>query len=771
MTETLAPKRTPSRHLASLLALGAGLITPLIATPALAQGAAAEGAPGDIVVTARSRAESIEKVPLSVTAFTAAAMEQKSIQSLSDVARFTPGLSFENFSGGFATPVIRGQTQTSVTALESNVSTFYDGVYIPRSWAIDTGVATLDRVEVVKGPQSARYGRNAFAGAINYVPRKASLTAGLSGEVTGTVGSDKRYDGGIFLNLPLASNFAIAGGYTISTYDGSWHNASPYANANVSPGTTGNIGGYTNKAYAVSAVYQPIDAWRLEFSWSAFDINREANASTVLTEASGQLNCGTLRSGHASLLCGSLSGNPGAVSADPRSYGAVTSTQILRAFTSYKLSDRLTASYLFGRITGNVDIGNLTVTDNSNCGTTCTFQNAPVGSIHYDSHEARLTYDSGHLRLAAGGFLSKGADNYKFNLVYAPALTATSTIYSLADTPGTTTITLTNTTTTTVVRSGFLEAQWTSPDGATRLGAEGRVSSSKITSRNNTSGLTLSRTFTNVTPRFSAEHDVGAHAMLYASAAKGAKAGGFNPTAVLPEDRSFGEETNWTFELGSKNQFLDRKLTINADVFYTKWSNIQINSPDSAATNPNAVNITLNLGNANVYGFEFDTAYKPDKHWTFDANFSYTHARYAAGTRDSRFSRTVAPCDNVVCPSSGSIAGNQVERAPGAKGAVGAQWQTDMPWKRGRFFLRGDLSWQDKFYDTPMNLATIPARTLVNARTGVTWRNIDTSLWVTNLFDKVYVSNAYVVLTSSGNSYQLFYGQRRAFGLTAKATF
>ena len=81
-----------------------------------------------IMVTTRARAESIQDVPLSITALDEDALDAKSIGSLEDVARFTSGFSFENFSGGFATPVIRGQAQTRVTALESNVSTFFDGI-------------------------------------------------------------------------------------------------------------------------------------------------------------------------------------------------------------------------------------------------------------------------------------------------------------------------------------------------------------------------------------------------------------------------------------------------------------------------------------------------------------------------------------------------------------------------------------------------------------------------------------------------------------------
>ena len=187
----------------SLLALAtmmaAGLPSQVMAQEAEA---AEDSDSGIIVVTARNREENIQSVPLAITAFSEEDIARQSIQELDDVARFTPGFSFEDFSGGFAQPTIRGQATARVTALESNVSAFYDGIYIPRSWAVDLGTANLQRIEVVKGPQSARYGRNAFSGAINYLPKKAVLDGEISGEIEATVGIDERRDIGAFINFP-----------------------------------------------------------------------------------------------------------------------------------------------------------------------------------------------------------------------------------------------------------------------------------------------------------------------------------------------------------------------------------------------------------------------------------------------------------------------------------------------------------------------------------------------------------------------------------------
>jgi len=153
---------------ASVAALTAAAIAP----PALAQDDDDAGI-DTIVVTARQRQENLQDVPLAVTAFDAEAIAWRNSTELENVARFTAGFAFEDFDGGNANPVIRGQATLRQTAREQIVAPFLDGVYMPRSWLVDLGTTNLERIEIVKGPQSARYGRNAFSRAINFIPKKA----------------------------------------------------------------------------------------------------------------------------------------------------------------------------------------------------------------------------------------------------------------------------------------------------------------------------------------------------------------------------------------------------------------------------------------------------------------------------------------------------------------------------------------------------------------------------------------------------------------------
>ncbi|XUU60515.1 TonB-dependent receptor [Erythrobacter sp. HA6-11] len=762
-----------------------------------------------IIVTARSRAEDIQDVPLAITAFGEEDIERRGLQELDDVARFTPGFSFEDFSGGFAQPTIRGQATSRVTALESNVSTFFDGIYIPRSWAVDIGTANLRRVEIVKGPQSARYGRNAFAGAINYVPFKASMDGFISGGVEGTFGSDDRYDIGGHLNFSVTDYLAIAGTYEYSSFDGSWENAHPFADLSIpGPSTKGNVGGWENESWSISAAAKPFEGLTIEASYNRFEVENEARASRYFGDSSGGIldpdastdltgitNCGALRFGaFPPLVCGELPDPADSVLVDPRSFATQANTGIFRAAATAELTDNIELSYVFGNVKGNVNIGTSGEPDPINCGAIvsfgnnplfplCNFQQTPVGDINYDTHEARLTFDNSTIRASVGGFLSDGTDSVLFTSQNLPPITEGNPIIPIQP-PGTAivfptqlNILLADEQTRTEVESIFGEFYWTSADGRLTVGAEARYSETEITAQDNRRAITLNDTFKEFTPRFTIDYEVNPDVLLFATAARGAKAGGFNVTARQEIDNTFDPEYNWTYELGVKSNLLNGDLVFNASVFYTDWTDIQVNAADEDPDNPNdpnVPNITQNLGNATVYGIEISTRYQATDNLSFDATFSHSEAEYSDDTVDSRFSRGVpgstAPCDDVVCSTTGDIGGNEVERQAPTQASFGAQYDGDFG-DGNSYFIRTDASWQSDFFADSGNLGIIPDRLLVNAAAGVSIDNFKVRLWARNLFDKKYTSNAFVVLLPFGNTYGQFFGERRTFGVTGSVDF
>ncbi len=180
----------------------------------------------EIVVTARKRAENIQDTPLAIDAFTSDMIESAGIRNMTDVAKFTPGFSFDEDFGRFASsrPIIRGQ---STIFGASGVSTYVDGVLINGS-LLDYDLNDVERIEVIKGPQSALYGRNTYSGAINIISK--SPTGQASGDFKLDAGSHDRFEvagsiRGPFQNSDLSGSltgrYYSRGGVFTNIYDGS----------------------------------------------------------------------------------------------------------------------------------------------------------------------------------------------------------------------------------------------------------------------------------------------------------------------------------------------------------------------------------------------------------------------------------------------------------------------------------------------------------------------------------------------------------------------
>jgi len=166
----------------------------------------------EIVVTARLIEEDIQDIPLSVSALTASEIQKRGIDNLTEIARTTPNFAYEDFNGAIAAPVIRGQSQNRLTNPIQNVATFIDGVYIQRGYMIDASMLNIGQVEVVRGPQVAAFGRNAFGGAISY--KHKELGDEFSGSITAAAGENEYQRLDVTAELPFSESFGILLGYT-----------------------------------------------------------------------------------------------------------------------------------------------------------------------------------------------------------------------------------------------------------------------------------------------------------------------------------------------------------------------------------------------------------------------------------------------------------------------------------------------------------------------------------------------------------------------------
>ncbi len=730
----------------------------------------------EVIVTARAREESIQDVPLAISAFTEEEISRKAIFDLKDVSRFTAGFNYEDYSGGFGTPVIRGATQNRLTALEQNVSFFFDRIYLPRSWLYSLGVSNIERIEIVKGPQSARYGRNAFMGAINYIPKGPSDELDIEAMVG--IGGDDRYEamgtiGGSIVPELLTARAHV--GY--EEYDGGWENNHPLADAGVSPGTDGNLGGYENLSFSGALRLTPLEGLAFDLRYYDFDLENEIRPLSSNGTGRNNLNCGAqLPNGRFRLLCGEIPYNPGPYLLDPRTYSANTEASILRGEISYEFTDSLSVDYLYGQVEG--EVASVTVSDvnQSVCGDNvpgrCTFQNVPVGTVDYDSHELRFQYREGALVAGLGAFYLDGEDIEQFTFYFAPPVT-TGPVTPVSDpinVPGA--FLLTNALNETKNLAFFGELQYGFMDERLRLGAEVRYTEEEKVAVNLTSGLRLEETFYSFTPRVTGELDLAEGRLVYLSAARGIKAGGFNPTAFLVENRTYDPDENWTYEIGSKNLFFDNRLQLNVAAFYTQWSNLQVNSPNvGSPTAATAAQIVLNFGDATIYGLEVEANARLTERLTLNAALSYADPTFDDGTVDGIAIRQPTPCDDIVCNSNGDVGGNELPRQSKEQVALGLQWADGFGSGDASYYINADVAYQSKQWLTSLNAGYVPSRVISNATIGFNFRNYEAQLWARNLFDEEYVSASFATVTNTASAYNGVLGEPRTFGLRLRVRF
>ena len=209
----------------------------------------------EVTVTARNRTESLQEIPVAINAFSAKEIERSGMQDLRDVVRSSPGLVYDS-SGTIATGAItiRGMSQPGLIGDDTNVAMFVDGVYVSGRASQFMPMMGLERIEVVRGPQSAIYGRNAFSGAMNYITTKPGQELEGVFEVTGGAEGQQGIKGRI--STPMGDKMAISVD-VVDSESGSTFDQ--------------DLGAIDNEAQRVRLLFNPTDS--LEFDLSAMHID------------------------------------------------------------------------------------------------------------------------------------------------------------------------------------------------------------------------------------------------------------------------------------------------------------------------------------------------------------------------------------------------------------------------------------------------------------------------------------------------------------------
>ena len=258
------------------------------------------------------------------------------------------------------------------------------------------------------------------------------------------------------------------------------------------------------------------------------------------------------------------------------------------------------------------------------------------------------------------------------------------------------------------------------------------------------------QTFNDVSPQFAFGYRVDDNSNLYVSAARGYKAGGFNP-AALPGSEAYGEEHAWHVEGGVKSAFAGGKAAVNAAVFMIDWDDLQLNVPNPFV--PGQFYIA-NVGGAKSRGVEFDVTARPSQAVDLFAAIGFTNAKFAAGT----MAAGVAVDDNDLpyTPDYTATFGGQLSRS--ITSAI-------------RGFARAEVVMTGAFAYDEANTEGQDAYSLVNLRAGARLRRLFAELWLRNAFDSRYVPIAIPYPGFAPSGFIGEHGRPRTFGVTIGTTF
>ncbi len=585
-----------------------GLAAPAFAQPtdeeqaALANEAtSAESANPDIFVTARRRAESLQDVPISITAYSAEQLENSGALDITDISNTTPNVTLEVSRGTNTTltAFIRGVGQQDpVAGFEAGVGIYLDDVYLNRPQAAVLDIYDVERIEVLRGPQGTLYGRNTIGGAVKYITRRLPAEPAL--RVRANVGTYEHLDLVVGGSAPVGDGTLRVGGTVARlTRDGFGTNL-----------TTGQDN-YNR------------DIWAGRIS---AEVNNEDNIF-VRVQADYTKDNSNPRGGHR--LIPALGTGAPVLSNVYDTRGALADPeQQIEAW----------GVHLFGEIqpSANLTLRSITAYRQDESATPIDFDALPqvdvdVPAVYENrqlSQELQLLYNSGPLNVLLGGyFLDANAvtifdvrlPNTVTALTFGDVDTETFALFGDATFDITDRISLSaggrytwDRRTSDILRQVFLGG------GSPFFGGTGTLFVLQ-------SDFEGTANFQRFTPRASITFEPSPDHTVYASYSRGFKGGGFDPRGVstaapdtngngvreyseIYEFMSFEPETVDSYEIGWRAQLLDRRLRFSLAAFHADYSDVQV--PGSVGTTLNGqqtfIGVTTNAGKARFQGVEFE---------------------------------------------------------------------------------------------------------------------------------------------------------------------
>ena len=700
---------------------------------------AAEDADGglvleEIVVTAQKREQNLQETPISLAAFDRDALEMQSIEDISDVSMHTPNLQIAPSPGGNtgATVAIRGATTVNpAVTWEPAVGIYFDGVFVAKNVGGLFDVAELERIEVLRGPQGALYGKNTTGGAINLITRKPS--GELGGFVKGGAGNYGSYEFGASVDLPkIADLVSLNIAYSKREHDGFYTNlaaALPGAN----PLLRDEFNAFDAEALRVAALFEFSESFSAYYT---FDWSQRDN-----TPAFGQFELGELSPTYEILGPGELK---------RLDEGALDGT----LFDTSKSQGH--ALHLTWDINDNMTLKSITGYREMQFHDMNDYDGFPITGFHAErdvdhsqtSQEFQLVGNMESLNYVLGLFyFNEKADainpyDFGFGIPVRNFYGVESNSYA-----------------------AFGQVDWAIDDRWTFTVGARYTKEDKDAYIRHPDGYYIyadtfefegSDTWNNFSPSATISYKLDEDVNFYAKVARGWKAGGFNgeaasaAVAMVPYD----EETLTSYEIGMKARWMDGRVQTNIAGFYNKVNDLQLSNFLGAYSQ------IENAGEASVKGIEFEGIFLVTESLTAFLNYGYMKGDYQDFSVGG-----VQHKDTAKFPYT-----------PKNKISIGLEHSVDLGF--GELRSRVDYSWTDEQYffheEASALLTKAESYDLLNARIALLVplddkRSVELSVWGKNLTDTEYRLHG-IPITS--NFYAInYYGDPRTYGFGAKIIF
>ena len=555
----------------------------------------------EVTVTVQKREQSLQDVPVAVTALSGEQLDNMGVQALDQVARQAPNVTLEasRATNSTLTAYIRGiGQQDPLWGFEPGVGVYIDDVYFARPQAALLDVFDVERIEVLRGPQGTLYGKNTIGGAVKYVTR--SIAGDASTKISLAVGSHNQRDIKASAAMPLVEDkFWIGAAFASLSRDGYGEYVGPQFEGE----ENGNKDVF---AYRLSMEAQPTDALNLVLNYDNTSDDSNLRGGYRMTDgfldgAAPLENVHDTRSGM-----------------DPT--GQQVNSEGMALTVSYDLSEAVQ----FKSITANREGDQQTAID---------FDSEQLGLVEAPyfvtsdeqfSQEFQLIFTGEKLSGVAGLYYFDGDAFGAFDLdVYK-------SLYNDGTNPliGTRTIGSVNTVSKALFANGTYQFNdaWSMTLGG-RYSKDEKTTDGFFSSYNVLAGagdfnnqivstdFTDSVTFSDFSPRASLEFFASEDVMLFASYSKGFKSGGFDPranVAALPQSAEpFDSEVVETVELGMKSELLDGRLRLNATLFNNDYTDMQVKTSvgidiDGDGNSDSFAGQVINAGSASGLGGELE---------------------------------------------------------------------------------------------------------------------------------------------------------------------